>query len=177
MKPTTHLLFAVAVAASSTAAPVWAQSPSKPSDAQIAHITYTADSIDIKAGQLALQRSQNSQVRAFAQDMVRDHTAVNEKALALAKRLGLQPQDNATSQALTQQADAEYQRLSALNDAAFDKAYAEHELAYHRQVNDAVRGTLIPSASDQELKGLLETGIRIFEGHQQHAERLVQALK
>ena len=176
MKPTTRLLLALAVA-SSAAAPTGAQSPGQPNDAQIAHIAYTADTIDIKAGQLALRRSQNAQVRAFAQDMVRDHTAVNEKALALAKKLGLQPQDNATSRALVQQADAEYRRLSAVSGGAFDKAYAEHELAYHRQVNDAVRGTLIPSASDLELKGLLETGLRIFEGHQQHAERLVQALK
>ena len=174
MKPTIRLLLALAVASSAAA---WAQSPSKPNDAQIAHIAYTADNIDIKAGQLALRKSQNTQVKAFAQDMVRDHTAVNDKALALAKKLGLQPQDNATSQALTQQADAEYQKLSALSGGAFDKAYAEHELAYHRQVNDAVRGTLIPSASDHELKGLLETGLKIFEGHQQHAERLVQTLK
>lgn len=176
MKPTIRLLLAAALA-SAAAGAAWAQTPGKPNDAQIAHVAYTADTIDIKSGQLALQKSRNPQVRAFAQDMVRDHTAVNEKALALAKKLGLQPQDNATSQALTQQADAEYQRLSALSGAAFDKAYAGHELAYHRQVNDAVRGTLIPSASNQELKGLLETGLRIFEGHQQHAERLVQALK
>ena len=175
MKPTTRLLLAAAVA-SSAAAPAWAQSPGRPNDAQIAHIAYTADTIDIKAGQLALQKSRNAQVRAFAQEMVRDHTAVNDKALALVRRLGVQPQDNDTSRALARQADAADQRLRALSGAAFDRAYAEHELAYHRQVNDAVRGTLIPSASNPELKGLLETGLKIFEGHQQHAQQLVQAL-
>jgi putative membrane protein len=154
-----------------------AQSPGKPNDAQIAHIVYTADTIDIKAGQLALQKSRNTGVRTFAQDMVRDHTAVNEKALALVKKLGVQPQDNDTSRALTQQSEAETKRLEALNGTAFDKAYAEHELAYHRQVNGAVRGTLIPAASNQELKSLLETGLKIFEGHEQHAQRLVQELK
>jgi len=44
-------------------------------------------------------------------------------------------------------------------------------------VNDAVRNTLIPSANNPELKSLLMTGLKIFEGHQQHAEQLVQALK
>jgi putative membrane protein len=154
-----------------------AQTPAKPNDAQIAHIAYTADNIDIKAGQLALQKTKNAQVKAFAEDMVRDHTAVNEKALALVKKLGVQPQDNDTSRALTKQADTEMQRLSGLNGAAFDKAYAEHELAYHRQVNDALRTTLIPSASNPELKELLTTGLKLFEGHQQHAEQLVRALK
>ena len=175
MKPTIRLLVAAAIA--STATPAWAQAPAKPNDAQIAHIAYTADNIDIKAGQLALQKSQNAQVKAFAQDMVRDHTAVNEKALALVKKLGVQPQDNDTSRTLTRQAEAETKRLEALNGAAFDRAYADHELAYHRQVNEAVRGTLIPSASNPELKGLLETGLKIFEGHQQHAEALVQGLR
>jgi putative membrane protein len=168
---------ASAIATSVCATSAWAQSPGKPSDAQIAHIVYTADTIDIKAGQLALQKSQNADVRGFAQDMVRDHTAVNEKALALLKQLGVQPQDNDTSRALVRQAEAETKKLEALNGVAFDKAYAEHELAYHRQVNDAVRGTLIPAASNQELKQLLETGLKIFEGHQQHAEQLVRTLK
>ena len=62
----------------------WAQG-SKLNDAQIAHIAYTADNIDIQAAQQALKKSKNKDVRAFAQDMVRDHTAVNEKALALVK--------------------------------------------------------------------------------------------
>ena len=174
MKLTTLLLAAATATAASAAS---AQTPAKPNDAQIAHIAYTADNIDIKTGQLALQKSKNAQVKAFAQDMVRDHTAVNEKALALVKKLGVQPQDNDTSRALTRQADAEMKKLEGLNGAAFDKAYAEHELAYHRQVNEAVRGTLIPAASNPELKSLLETGLKIFEGHEQHAEQLVKELK
>lgn len=176
MKPARHLPL-ITVIASVITLSAQAQSPGKPSDAQIAHIAYTADTIDIKAGQLALQKSRNAEVRTFAQDMVRDHTAVNDKALALVKKLGVQPQDNDTSRTLTRQAAAETKRLEALNGTAFDKAYAEHELAYHRQVNGALRGTLIPAASNQELKALLETGLKIFEGHQQHAEQLVQALK
>ena len=171
-----HLFIATAIA-SAAAGAAWSQTAPKPNDAQIAHIAYTADNIDIKAGQFALQKSKNAQVKEFAQEMVRDHTAVNEKALALVKKLGVQPQDNDTSRALQQAADTEMKRLQGLNGAAFDKAYAEHELAYHRQVNDALRGTLIPSASNPELKSLLETGLKIFEGHQQHAEHLVQALR
>jgi putative membrane protein len=78
--------------------------PAKPNDAQIAHIAYTAGQIDIKAAKLALQKSKNKEVRAFAQDMVRDHTAVNQKALALVKKLNVKPEDNTTSKSLVQQA-------------------------------------------------------------------------
>jgi len=176
MTPAVRLFLAMALVASA-GAPAGAQQSARPDDAQITHIAYTADNLDIEAGRLALRKSQNPQVRAFAEAMVRDHTAVNEQALALVKRLDLRPQDNDISRALTRQAEAETKRLEGLNGAAFGRAYAEHELANHRQVNDAVRSTLIPAASDPELKNLLQTGLRIFEGHQQHAERLVRELR
>jgi len=67
-----------------------------PSDAEIAHIAYTAGRIDFDASKQALAKSQNAEVRSFASTMVRDHQAVNEKALALAKKLSVTPADNAT---------------------------------------------------------------------------------
>ena len=71
--------------------------PAKPTDPQIAHVAHTAGVIDITAAELALKKSQNPQVRSFAEDMVRDHKAVNEQALALVKKLNVTPQDNDTS--------------------------------------------------------------------------------
>ena len=159
-----------------TAGTVAAQ-PAKPNDAQIAHIAYTASVIDIKAAQQALQKSRNRAVRQFAQDMIRDHSAVNEQALALVKKLHVTPQDNPTSQALLKQAADERRKLAQLRGRSFDRAYAENEVAYHQAVNKALETTLIPSASNPELKSLLETGLKIFQGHQQHAEQVVAALK
>jgi putative membrane protein len=140
---------------------------SKPTDPQIAHIAYTAGQIDIEAAKLALKKSKNKQVRDFAQDMVRDHTAVNDKALALVKKLNVTPEDNPTSKALLDQAKKEHAALSKLNGKAFDKAYATNE----------VETTLIPSATNSELKDLLGTGLKIFQGHEQHAEHLAAELK
>lgn len=169
-----NLILAAVLLASSGAL---AQPAAKPTDPQIAHIAYTADEIDIKAGQLAIKNSKNKGVIAFAEDMVRDHKAVNEQALALLKKLKVEPQDNETSRALAKQGDDQIKKLSALQGAAFDKAYAENEVAYHRLVNESLRTTLIPAASNAELKELLSTGLKLFEGHQQHAEHLVQELK
>ena len=149
----------------------------KPNDAQIAHIAYTAGQIDIDAAQLALKKAQGKDVRAFADDMLRDHKAVNDQALALVKKLKVTPQDNDTSRALVAQAKAKREELAKLSGAAFDKAYAENEVAYHKTVDTALEGTLIPSASNQELKDLLTTGLKIFQGHEQHAEHVVTGLK
>jgi putative membrane protein len=160
-----------------TVTPGFAQTAGKPSDPQIAHIAYTADEIDIKNAKLALTKTHNKDVRDFADDMVRDHTAVNVKALALVKKLHVTPQDNPTSQSLVKQADAERKKLSSLNGAAFDKAYVENEVAYHKEVDQALETTLIPSAQNPELKSLLQTGLKIFQGHEQHAEQLASKLK
>ena len=145
-------------------------------DAQIAHIAYTAGAIDVAAGKQALAKSHNKAVRAFAEEMVRDHDAVNVKALALVKKLGVTPQDNPTSQALSKQAASELTTLSRLNGAAFDRAYVKNEVAYHRTVNGALKTTLIPGARNGELKSLLQTGLTLFTEHQKHAEHLAAAL-
>jgi len=144
----------------------------KPTDPQIAHIAYTAGQIDIEAARLALKKSKNKEVRSFAENMVRDHVAVNDKALALVKHLNVTPEDNATSKALAKQAKEKRASLEKLSGNAFDKAYVENEVGYHKTVNEALESTLIPAASNLELKELLSTGLKIFQGHQQHAEHL-----
>ena len=154
-----------------------AQTAAKPTDPQIAHIAYTAGQIDIEAAKQALSKATNKDVRAFADDMVRDHGAVNKQALDLVKKLNVTPEDNATSQALTKQAVDERATLAKLSGAAFDKAYVVNEVAYHKTVNGALSNTLIPSASNAELKSFLQTGLKIFEGHKEHAEQLAAAIK
>src|SRR3982751_2740238 len=85
-----------------------------PNDAQIAHIAYTAGVVDVAAGKQALEKSKNKAVRDFAQEMVRDHTAVNDQALALVKKLGVTPQDNPTSQGLAKGGADKLKELGAL---------------------------------------------------------------
>jgi putative membrane protein len=153
-----------------------AQAPA-PNDAQIAHIAYTAGQIDIAAGKQALEKSKTKSVRDFASEMVRDHAAVNDRALALVKKLKVTPQDNATSQSLTKAADAKRKELAGLSGAAFDRAYVQNEVAYHKTVNGALKDTLIPDSRNGELKSLLQTGLQLFEQHQMHAEDLAAALK
>jgi putative membrane protein len=99
------------------------------------------------------------------------------QALDLVKKLNVTPEDNDTSKALAAAAAAKRDELSKLDGAAFDKAYIENEAAYHAQVNGALETLLIPSATNPELKSLLETGLKLFQGHQQHAEHAAAALK
>jgi putative membrane protein len=149
----------------------------KPTDPQIAHIAYTAGVIDIAAAKQALEKTSNKDIKAFAEDMVRDHEAVNKQALDLVKKLKVTPEDNDTSRSLTKNGTDKLAELAKLKGAEFDKAYATNEVAYHKAVDGALETLLIPSASNGELKSLLQTGLKIFQGHEQHAEHVAAALK
>jgi putative membrane protein len=168
-------LFIAALCFAGTSA--MAQSTANLTDPQIAHIAYTAGQSDIAAADLALNKTQNNTVKAFADEMVRDHAAVNKQALALLDKLKVKPEDNETSKSLADAAAKKRQELSKLSGAAFDKAYAENEVAYHLTVNGALETTLIPATQNDELKSLLETGLKLFTEHQKHAEHLVTELK
>jgi putative membrane protein len=149
----------------------------KPTDPQIAHIAYTAGVIDIAAAKQAITKASNKDVKAFAEDMVRDHEAVNKQAVDLVKKLKVTPEDNDTSKALSKQAADKLAELGKLKGAEYDKAYVANEVADHKAVNSALETQLIPSASNADLKSLLQTGLKIFQGHQQHAEHVATLLK
>ena len=66
--------------------------------------------------------------------------------------------------------------LKKLKGAAFDKAYVAHEVAYHQAVLDAIDKTLIPSASNAELKALLVKVRPVIAEHLEHARHLQSQL-
>ena len=148
-----------------------------PTDPQIAHIAYTAGQIDIAAAEQAIKKSKNDDIVAFAKQMEEDHKAVNDQALALVKKLGVTPEDNPTSQALSKAAADKLAELDKLDGAAFDKAYIDNEVAYHQTVNGALSSTLIPAAQNAELKALLQQGLTLFTEHQKHAEMVAAKFK
>ncbi len=143
-----------------------------PSDAQIASIVVTANQVDIDAGKLAQSKAHAKDVKAFGKQMVTDHTGVNKQAVALVTKLKVKPEDNPTSQSLKKAGDENLKALKALKGAAFDKAYVDHEVAYHEQVIDAIDKTLIPSAQNADLKALLVAVRPAFVGHLEHAKMM-----
>ena len=146
------------------------------SDPQIAAIVVTANQVDIDAGKLAAGRSNNADIKKFAQTMVNDHSGVNKQATELVTKLQVMPQDNPTSQALKVGGEKNLENLKGLKGAAFDKAYIDHEVAYHEQVLEAVDKTLIPSAQNADLKALLVKVRPAFVAHLEHAKHVQSSL-
>ena len=125
----------------------------KPTDPQIAHIAYTAGVIDVAAAKQAISKASNKEVKAFAQDMVRDHEAVNKQALDLVKKLKVTPEDNDTSKALSKQAADKLAELGKLKGAEYDKAYVANEVAYHKTVNSGAGNPADPVGPECRAEG------------------------
>ena len=159
-----------------TAAGVWAAGSGGPSDAQIAAIVVTANQVDIDAGKLAKAKGHAKEVRDFAQRMITDHSGVNKSATELVQKLKVTPEPNPTSQSLQQGGDQNLANLKKLEGGAFDKAYIDHEVAYHEAVLSALDKTLIPSAQNAELKALLVKVRPAFVAHLDHAKEIQASL-
>jgi putative membrane protein len=147
-----------------------------PTDPQIAAIVFTTSQVDIDADKLALSKAKSLDVKAFAQLMIDDHSGVNEAATELVQRLHVTPEANSTSHALQEGGAENLAALKALSGSTFDRAYLEHEIAYHQAVLDAVDTTLTPNAQHAELKALLVKVRPAFVAHLEHAKHLQSQL-
>ncbi|HYK76584.1 MAG TPA: DUF4142 domain-containing protein [Daejeonella sp.] len=167
MKKSKILTSFIAFAMVAASIPAIAQ---KLTDPEIASVAVVANQIDIDNAKIAKERSKDTEVLKFAQTMATDHKAVIDKATALVKKLGVTPKDNATSKKLMADAAATHKMLRTKTGHAFNKAYIDNEVSYHKAVIETVEKTLIPDAENKELKELLESALPIFKTHLEHAE-------
>ncbi len=145
-------------------------------DSKIATVALTAHEIDIERGEMALKRTKNDDVKQFAEQMVNDHKAGRQEVLDLAHKLHVTPEESSITRSLKDQAQKTASRLKTLSGAAFDKAYIDAEVAYHQAVIDALNKTLIPNASNAEVKQALSNTGPTFVGHLKHAKDVQKLL-
>ncbi len=168
------LLFAMA--ASVNVQYSYAQSKPQLNDAQIAMVAVLGNKIDIKYAKLAKKKSKNLSVNGFANTMINNHESVVKAATKLAKKLDVTPQSSDLSKQLQSNAKKERSKLRSKSGKAFNKAYIDNEVAYHKAVINLVKDKLIPQASNDQLKNLLKKAVPMFKGHLQYAESLQKSL-
>jgi putative membrane protein len=147
-----------------------AQTTAGPSDAEILHITKTANDADIEGGNMAKSKGQNADVKSYGNLMISDHTALNAQGDSLAQRASLTPASNPTSQQLMSDHQTAAQRLQSLSGAAFDKAYIAHEVDMHQKLLNNLDQTLIPAAQNADLKNALTQARAKVEAHLNRAK-------
>ena len=142
-------------------------------DAAIVGIFDAANTWDISTGSLAAKNGTRQDVKDFGAQLARDHTSVRQQGRDLAKKLGVTPTPVAKDFALLKDYNDTMKKLAGLKGAAFDKAFLEHEVAYHKAVIDAVTNTFIPAIQNAEVKAFVQKVAPAFVGHMKMAENLL----
>ena len=145
-------------------------------DPTIVAIFDAANSADIETGQLAVERGHSKEVRDFGAMLVRDHEAVRKMGRDLAAKLGVTPTPPTDDPGAKAHAEA-IAKLRTLNGAAFDRAFLQHEAAFHQSVIEAVTSTLLPAIRNAELKALVEQVAPAFQAHMRVAQDLERQLR
>lgn len=174
---------ALAHAQTSTTAIPSAPAPGAPApsasglnDPTIVAIFDAANTWDVETGALALKKSHTKAVRDFAAMMVRDHRAVRQQGRDLAATLHVTPTPPGKDFPLYQDHVRAMQTLRAARGAAFDKAYIDHEVAYHQAVIDAVTTQLLPATQNAQLKALEGKVAPNFQAHLAAAKHIQQEI-
>lgn len=145
--------------------------PAALDDATIVAIFDAANSADIETGALAVERAQNKEVREYGRMLSDIHTAVRQKGRDLAGKLGVTPTPPDNDHSAADHA-AVMKNLRGLSGPAFDRAFLQHEQAFHAAVISALNTTLLPSIQNKELKDFVTSLLPAFEAHRLAAENL-----
>jgi len=133
-------------------------------DATIVAIFDAANTADIETGELAVKRGSTQEVRDFGAMLARDHKMVRAQGRDLAAKLGVTPTPPTDGASEKAHADA-MKKLSALHGSAFDHAFLQHEVEFHKAVIDAVQSTLLPAIKNAEVKDLVVKVAPAFQAH------------
>jgi putative membrane protein len=147
------------------------------SDASIAAVGSASNQEEIRTSQLALQRAQDAQLRAYAQRMVEEHTRLEQQMQALLSRKGLAPADNALSLQLKRNLPVALDSLDNHQGRDFDVAFILHQIHAHDMALKTLDTSLIPEADDAELRAMLQQQVRpAVADHLRQAKQLHHAM-
>ena len=136
-------------------------------DKQFVQEASLSDYTEITFSQLALQQSQDPQVKAYAQKMITDHQKLETEMKPGADKLGVTP---ATS--LDSDHQQKYDALKQLSGAAFDKQYMTDMSVDHHKSLDAFKSEE-SSTQDKQLKPVVKKGEKVVAQHTQMADKMV----
>jgi putative membrane protein len=142
------------------------------SDPQIAAITDKIHTAEIEQAEVAQSKSNNEQVRRFAQMMIEHHgQAKSEQAT-----LGVGSDESPTSMQLEQESKATLETLKAKTGPDFDRAYIQGQVEGHQKALDTIKQAR-QSAQSPELRAYLDKLTPQVEQHLEQARAAQQALQ
>jgi putative membrane protein len=124
---------------------------------------------EVEMGKLALQKSNNDQVKQFAQKMVDDHGKMIEQMKPAADAMGVKVPDQPPSGEMKKM-----EKMKSLSGDAFDQAYIKDMVADHKK-DDKEFKQEAQMTKNPQLKELVTQADQTIEGHLQMAQQLAHS--
>lgn len=124
---------------------------------------------EVEAGKLAQEKGSSADVKSFADMMVKDHTAANEKLKSIADAKKLEVSDSAQ---LMDKAKAMILELRSAK--SFDQAYANNQVKAH-EATIALFEKEASEGKDAELKAFATATLPTLQAHLEKAKALAKA--
>ena len=144
-------------------------------DSEIMTLVAQDNDAEISSSQLALKNASSAQVKAFAQQMIADHTAMQKQGAQVGKALGTEGTGSDSTQAKMEMAQENLDDLKDKKGADFDKAYMDMQVQAHQKTLDDLR-SFQAKAQNAELKTMITNAIPKVEAHLQKAQQLQQTV-
>ena len=167
-------LATIALAAFVVLAPLHAANAqaAKLDDPTIIAIFDAANTWDMETGALAARKGTTREIREFGAMLERDHQMVRRQGRDLAEKLGVRPTPPKDF-AMAKDHAAAMNTLHSRSGPAFDRAFLEHEVAFHKAVIEAVTTTLLPALQNEEAHALVTKVAPAFQAHMVAAQALL----
>lgn len=123
---------------------------------------------EVQLGQLTLQKSDNQQVKEFAQRMIDDHTRLEDQMKPVAQQLGVTVPTEPSKK--DRQLIA---KMQALSGSAYDQTYIKNMVKDHKQDLSEFQ-TEASSGQDQTVKDAATQGSKVIAQHLQMAQQLAK---
>lgn len=123
---------------------------------------------EVQLGQLTLQKSNNDQVKQFAQRMVDDHTKLGEQLKPVAQQLGV-----SDPAGVSKKDKATMAKLQGLSGPAYDEAYIRDMVKDHKQDLSEFQ-TEASSGQDQTVKDAANQGSKVIAQHLQMIQQIAK---
>ena len=126
---------------------------------------------EVEMGKLASQKAQSAEVKQFGDRMVKDHTAANDKLMKLASDKGV-----VASKDMDASSKREYDKLSKLSGAEFDREYMKNMVSDHEKDVKEFQSEA-KSAKDSDVKNFAESTLPTLEEHLKLAKSAQSSIK
>ncbi len=160
----------------STTGATTAPATAKVSDADIFAMLHAANQGEIDAGKMAETKATNASVKAFARQMVTDHTKLRDNGDALAKKLNITPNTAAADSITSANQTTASTLTTAAKGAAFDSTYVDAQVSGHQATLTMIKNAE-GQATNPQLVAALKSAEPIVSAHLDKIKNIQSKLK